>query len=317
MFIELYFFFQKILKKEVSHTMAATASSKSATRSATGTTSSSATVITSFSLNPLTTTFTPAANCAGYYSSNVYMAGPMTSCLPSGANLASTEYFSPGIICPSGYVSACHDTTGVHSITTVTCCPAQSGITLSCANPDPSGAFTTLFCTWVPPSQTAIPITLSDKGQTSTSKVTFTSPEGLNAYGVRMVYQSTDLITSSSTPASKSGTGTATKSSNTSTTSATSGPSSSGLSTSAKIAIAVVIPVVVLAILGALFIWWRRRKQRYDPVRASGDPTKDEPSTTMELSGENEMKRGELPADPGQTTNHVIPVELPTDNYRE
>jgi len=244
-------------------------------------TSSASAVITSFPRVPLTTTFTPPSDCSGiYFSGDIFVIGASTSSLPSSFNTAPTSYFSPGIACPSGYSTACHDTTGVKSITTVTCCPVREDVALSCV-PDPlalRGVFSTLFCTWIAPSPTKLSITLSDNGVTSTSVANVESPGGVNAMGIRMVYQSTDLSSSASTktPASNTATTTSAPSSTKSsppTSSATSSPS--GLSTGAKVAIGVVIPLVVLAVLAGLFFWWRRRSQRYKAVGTAQSPTGD------------------------------------------
>lgn len=62
----------------------------------------------------LTTTFTPPNTCTGaYYSGGVFLLGEGAACKPSGFNDLSTQYFSPGLYCPSGYYTACHDTAGV------------------------------------------------------------------------------------------------------------------------------------------------------------------------------------------------------------
>lgn len=288
------------------------------------TSAAAAVVITSFPLNPLTTTFTPPADCKGFYEKGVFMLDPETSCLPSNAPLKSTAFFSPGIACPSGYVSACHDTRGVASITTVTCCPVHSDITLSCAGHSLSDLWSTLFCTWIAPSSTVIDITASSNGITSTSAATLVSPGGLNAYGVRMVYESTDLPSSTSSKASSQSTNSG-KATSSSSTSPTSSPTStpSGISSGAKIAIGVVIPVLVLAILGAVFLWWRRRHQ-YGAVRNGS------PASAAELH--DQFKTSELPVEakgsnfPGQVKmdsrepqelhNDGMPVELPVDHER-
>ncbi|KAL2021883.1 hypothetical protein VTK56DRAFT_6478 [Thermocarpiscus australiensis] len=227
-------------------------------------------VITSFPTRPLTTTFTPPATCSGIYSSIVGIIDDQPSCMPSGFGRSSTDFFSPGIACPSGYYTACHDTIGVSSITTVTCCPIRGSITLSCADATAlSNVWATLFCTWMaPPDGAPVTLTLSDRGTTSTAVTTMTSPEGLNAYGVRMVYESTDVATTTTTAGSSTSTmqtggvggGSEMTTSPTMPTQSSSG--SGGLSTGGIAAIAVVVPVVVLALLGGLLFWlWRKRKR--------------------------------------------------------
>jgi hypothetical protein len=237
------------------------------------TTSASAVVITSFPLVPLITTFTPPADCSGFYapSDGIYMVDPMTSCLPSGLELASTFYFSPGLICPTGYAEACHDTRGVSTITTVTCCPVRGDVSLSCVDASTLwGDWSTLFCTWIAPSTTSISVTLSsENGITSTNLVTFQAPAGFNAYGVRMVYESSDLA-ALSTESSSSGPKVNPASTPSSIASPT-GPATASKGTSAgSIAAAVVVPVVVLALLGGLFLWRRRQRRRKGDDTAHG-----------------------------------------------
>lgn len=247
-------------------------------------TTASAVVITSFPSVPLTTTFKPSADCSGFYfSHDIFVIDASSSCLPSGFDTNPTSYFSPGIACPSGYSTACHDTTGVSTITTVTCCPVRGDVSLSCV-PNPlslADVWSTLFCTWIAPDTTTLSVTLSSNGVTSTSLGTFVSPGGINALGIRMVYQSSDLSTSTSStskPASNTAqTTSSTSSSSTSSSSPTSTPSS-GLSTGAKAAIGVSIPLAVLAILVGVFLWWRRRSQRYNAV-GTGQPAYHSPTT--------------------------------------
>jgi hypothetical protein len=252
-------------------------------------------VITSFPSIPLTTTFTPpATDCGGVYrprSPDLFIVDNEPSCLPPNFSTSDSSFFySPGIACPSGYWTACHDTAGVSSITTVTCCPTYGAdISLSCV-PNPAqlrGVWETLFCTWIAPaSGTAVRVTLSSNaGRTSTVAETMTSPGGLNAYGVRMVYQASDLeaaASSSSSSASSGAAGSTTSSipnptgggdgsgSGSGSSPATSDDpaasssdsSGGGLSTGAIAAIGVVVPLVVIgaALLG-FALWWRRRKR--------------------------------------------------------
>jgi len=241
-------------------------------------------VITSFPLIPLTTTFTPPGpNCGGIYTPSyppVFIIDNEPSCLPPKFSTSDSSFFySPGIACPSGYWTACHDTTGAASITTVTCCPTYGDISLSCV-PSPlslSEVWSTLFCTWGAPVSPGTVVTLTksaDGGRTSTVTNIVSSPGGINAYGVRMVYEASDLVSASSSAASTASSG---SSSGTGQTSQTAGPtgassgadsgtgsdSGSGLSTGATVAIGVVVPLVVIgaALLG-LALWWRKRKRQ-------------------------------------------------------
>ncbi|KAK1757846.1 hypothetical protein QBC47DRAFT_166086 [Echria macrotheca] len=230
--------------------------------------------ITSFPRIPLTTTFTRSnSDCAGVYlptSSNIFLIQDQLSCLPSGFNTAERSFFSPGIACPSGYWSACHDNTGVSSITTVTCCPTyDADVSLSCLNPATlDGPWKSKFCTWIAGTQTkAIPVTESGGGRTSTVTRTMSGVQGINAYGVRMVYQATDLPSSSTAAAGSSGTGSSSSATPPAgspispSPAAESSSPSSGLSTGAAVGIGVAIPVVVLGLLAALFMLWRKRRR--------------------------------------------------------
>lgn len=290
-----------------------------ATMTTAATTSYTSPIQSSFTANPLTTTFTPPATCTGAYTSGgVYVVGEDDDCKPSGFADASTDYFSPGLACPSGYYTACHDNEGVASITTVTCCPAlDGGVTLGCVTPSTlSDVWATLFCTWIAPADeaTTVSVTLSSGGTTSTVAKTMSSPGGLNAQGIRMVYEASDMSTSSTgstgttsasatATATGTGTGTGTSSSLAATATSTSSGSSdnsSGLSTGATAAIAVVIAVVGIGGIIGVFFWLRKRKQRrehqqqqqYGAVATGGGGTMDykytgryDPANTQELSG--------------------------------
>ena len=219
-------------------------------------------VVTSFAYDPLTTTFSRPQDCNGIYKPEyLYMVDASSTCLPTG--FKTDAYFSPGLICPAGYYSACHDNTGVPSFTTVTCSPVLNmlDITFSCVTTTTrTGVWTTLYCTWVADS-TRLLVTQSSNGVTSTVKEEFRSPGGLNAYGVRMVHQSTDLIATTSATATAPATATVsiTQSALPAQTAAV---LSGGLSVGAKIAIAVVPSVFALAMLAGMLFLWRRRKRR-------------------------------------------------------
>ena len=199
------------------------------------------------------------------------------SCLPSGFATDEKTFFSPGVACPSGYWSACSDSQGARTITTVTCCPVfDNTISLSCHNnPETLGTrWESLFCTWVAPQAGgSVTFTQSSLGPTGTEATTLTPPQGVNAYGIRMVYQSTDLATvgsSSSQTGSQSQTETSTAGSAVSTQPSADTdsdaasrkviPGNSGLSTAATVAIAVVIPVLALLAALGFFLWWRSRR---------------------------------------------------------
>ena len=274
-----------------------------------------AAVVTSFAANPLTTTFSRPDDCNGIYRSGfLSIVDGSSTCLPSG--FKNDAYFSPGLVCPAGYVSACHDHTGVASITTVTCCPALAdlSITMGCVTTSTlKGTFSTLFCTWIAPPKSApahLPITLSGNGVTSTVKAAFASPGGLNAFGVRMVYEASDLATAASADStSADSTSEAVQSASTtihvlgSATSGASQPdtqpgstasiksSSGGLSTGAKVAIGVVVPVVVLAVLAGILFWlWRKRRRGNDEKAAAAAELPSSTTRPVELPGDQQYR---------------------------
>lgn len=260
------------------------------TTNASSTTKSTSTytpfTITSFPRVPLTTTFTPTpTDCSGIYIPTqlaIFLIHDQTTCLPGGFTTAESSFFSPGIACPSGYWSACHDNTGVPSITTVTCCPTfGSDISLSCLNPATlAGPWRSLFCTWTAGAKAkVIGVTDSAGGRTSTTSQTLTGGQGINAYGVRMVYQSSDIISPITT-----GSGEIQSSQNPASSSSPALASgSTGLSTGATVAIAVAIPLAVLALAAGFFFLRRRaaRQQRQDDTAPtiSGEALPPKPQT--------------------------------------
>lgn len=155
-------------------------------------------VITSFPYKPLTTEFVRPDSCAGIYTEDVWMVDGKDGCMPSGFDSNPTQFYSPGFICPKDYTTACHDTAGVSSITTVICCPrVNNDLILSCPQipwPNRRG-WDSYFCTYsgVKGGTAAAMATVSPNGITTTTAVTFSYPEGLNAYGVRLVYQAGDV----------------------------------------------------------------------------------------------------------------------------
>ncbi|PKS08569.1 hypothetical protein jhhlp_004955 [Lomentospora prolificans] len=282
------------------------------------------TVVSSFAENPLTTTFSRPDDC-----SNIYRSGFLSvldiseTCMPEGFSTDPTFYFSPGLVCPSGYVSACHDHTGVESVTTVTCCPVYNDkVTLSCVKTTSlQSVWSTLFCTWIAPEKTSLPIVLSEDQVTSTVMQPFSSPGGLNAFGVRMVYEQSDLESVTDTgilPTNTDGGETEPVKGG--------DGGSSGLSQSAKIAIGVVVPVVVLALIGALFLFWRARRRQRDVAPASQSGQYAQAGQTpygemqqkavniphAELPGTSLTPASELPADSQQSEPVELPVNSPT-----
>ena len=283
------------------------------------------TVVSSFAYNPLTTTFSRPQDCSSIYSSNYLFGIDLSpSCMPSSFTSNDVSfYFSPGLMCPSGYVNACQDHTGVASITTITCCPTfESDVTLSCVTTSTlQGAWSTLFCTWIAPGipGTSLPVVTVNNGITSAVEEGFTSAGGLNAFGVRMVYQSSDLETTSSTSSLSPTTGSRTTTVTTSSASGSGTPGtvavggSSGMSSGAKIAVGVVIPVVVLALIGGLCWFWRR--QRGANTNNSNIPGKE---SRQELPGHPTIVQGPPGELEGDSRMYNSAVELPPtgDTYQ-
>ncbi|KAG6368312.1 hypothetical protein INS49_002517 [Diaporthe citri] len=282
-------------------------------------------ILSSFPLDALTTTFTPPASCSGVYSSGgVAVIDADLACLPQGFTSLSTNYFSPGIQCPAGYVTACNDNAGVSSITTVTCCPYRGDITLGCVTPSTlGGVWETLFCTWIAPeSGTTVSITLEEGGTTSTTAVSMTSPGGINALGVRMVYQSSDRgrvgdVHGDIHRPNKHGHG-------------------AGLSTGVTVAIAVIIPLVVIAVAAGLFFFIRKRKQAQQGQKpgegAAGLPHDYSktgysavapgaggysPAPPSEVSGVGAYGVRNQQQELVELGQQEAPVELPAQHYRD
>jgi len=128
---------------------------------------------------------------------------------------------------------------------------------MSCVDPATlDGGWVNQYCTWTA-GNSRIPIEVVQVSGGSTSRMfkTLLGGDGINALGVRMVHQATDLP--SSVPAS------------TSSPSPTSLPTQetpplpgSGLSLGATVAIGVTVPVVVLAMLMGLLMFWRKRRRK-------------------------------------------------------
>lgn len=252
--------------------MAATATA-TPSMSSTSTNTYSSIVVTSFPFNPLTTQFAAPTYCDAIYNGNIFMVDPQEDCLPPSHPKQETAFYSPGYVCPKGYMTAKIDNKGARSITTVTCCPYRSDIILSAVDPATlAGQWAGLFCTWIAPDGTRIDIVHTAGTRTWIQQEYVTSPGGVNAYGVRMVYQSTDLESAIEPTASANNTG------NTTIHDAQSG--SPGLSKEDSIAVAAVVPVVVLALVaGALFWWWRKRQaSKYNRVNENGAPSNQTPN---------------------------------------
>ncbi|KAL6695820.1 hypothetical protein J3F84DRAFT_315488 [Trichoderma pleuroticola] len=268
-------------------------------------------VVTSFPFNPLTTTFTRPADCDGIFASS-FLSGIdfSTSCLPKGFHTDEISYFSPGLVCPTGYYSACHDNIGAKRITTVTCCPTfGTDLSLSCVTASTlRSVWSTLFCTWIAGDATSLPMTVSDNGITSTVTRTFSGREGLNAFGIRMVYQKTDTETTTMATTTKHTQTTGTRSGGPAkSTGPDSGDSSGGLSSGAKAAIGagVAVPIVVVGLAVGLFFWWWRKRKQYNKVQMSHT------TPPTELHNQSRSTPSELASEGGMMNKPFYVAEVP------
>ncbi|KAI0100747.1 hypothetical protein GGR51DRAFT_343553 [Nemania sp. FL0031] len=205
----------------------------------------------------------------GYY---YLLQGPVeqTSCYPSGYNAASTQYYSPAR-CPTGFTSACQSTNiaGTVSETVVTCCPTQADYscqttleyvwqsTLGCATDVDTATSTTWTVTQVTDGTTSV-----------TTSPGFTG--GMNAYGIKVGFQSTDFRSTTTTTTKKTTTKATTTARTTKATTTSTGTHSSSSSsktkkkkTSGGVIAGIVIGVIagVAAIAAVIFALVRKRNK--------------------------------------------------------
>lgn len=210
---------------------------------------------------PLTTTFTPPPDCLASLtvSAGDLLLGADTSCRPSGAGkYYNTQFFSPGLICPSGWTSVTATTVTVGSATETraTCCPSLGHISFSGETRMYAAASLGFGCTaWIYGPITALVLTGSTNYPTTILGYTGPTYATVRAEIVQIAYQASDLRSSSASSSAPP-------------TSAASSPaptgfdSPSGLSTAAKVSMGVAIPVVVFAALALGFFIIRRRKTK-------------------------------------------------------
>ncbi|CAG7923479.1 unnamed protein product [Penicillium olsonii] len=229
---------------------------------------------------PLTTTFTPASECLNdlWLFESVYTVQDSTSWSTRWANLGPEDtkrclppgwepstFYSPGLVCPTGWAMAPGSTINDNGETTATCCPVyqpssltftQRSLTSGPARPWHS----TEACAFGAP--TDIPYTYTatpGHGSKTTIYATATArKDGWNAYGIELRWKATDLtsissiyvpsITSSATPQ---------------TTTQQQPEESSTLSTGAKAGIGIGAAIGgILVILAIGFLIIRRRKSK-------------------------------------------------------
>ncbi|TKA69104.1 hypothetical protein B0A55_08853 [Friedmanniomyces simplex] len=268
--------------------------------------SSTATSPTSGVLGPLTTTFTApdwctvnvaqcedtcsvawmSQSCATFGATNAY------ACAPSTTEGAPSPYwgfaYSPGLVCPSGLVTACEATYGHSSTwtpfpamasgeTAAVCCPSGYGcpdspygvctsyvsapatfFVVSCETGSASGS--SGAPTYITLPQTVTPTTAAF----TTVSAAVVSTWLLSANAVQLRWQSTDLPSPT----------TASTISPVNTTTQSTASSHPGLSTGAEAGIGVGVGVAGVALLVGLLVWGlRRRKGRVaSPISPSNAP---------------------------------------------
>jgi hypothetical protein len=214
---------------------------------------------------PLTTTFTPPADCTGNVRLGLWPPNPSTSpsspygvnsygvlrtpetCTPPRITTSTTwglktelyEYYSPGI-CPSGFTTAitpvlsCAATPLRPSETAVFCCRSGYSVTPRSDN--------VLLCTSTLTKPTLV--TIEARGSDITATITPTVPIEVLDNPVYLIVAGA-LAQSTSAGEAES----------------TSSLSGSGLSKDAKIAIGVAVPIVVIAIAATtgFYVFFRRR----------------------------------------------------------
>ncbi|KAI0007537.1 hypothetical protein F4779DRAFT_591690 [Xylariaceae sp. FL0662B] len=260
------------------------------------------------SLGPLTTSFTPPADClastALYWvntaSTSYWLHGKpyQSSCFPANYSPYQDQYYTPGV-CPGGYTQACGSLTSSGSalMTRTTCCPEGDyicapssssysddwGPTLGCMsifNTDLKTRFTTIADSTLAGSETA--------GEETTVK----PPGTIMAYGIVVENSITTTTVAANTaawtgrppwanrgswdgahwstaPSTPTPSGISETAPPTSTASPSS-PSTAGLSTGAAVGIGVAAGVGVLGLASAIAsMFWHRRRKRLAAQSAS------------------------------------------------
>ncbi|KAI1329186.1 hypothetical protein F5Y16DRAFT_114286 [Xylariaceae sp. FL0255] len=239
-------------------------------------------------LGALTTPFVQPASCSLSLSYNFkyfthspsyyLLQGPLdqTSCLPSGYDGSSNQYFSPGV-CPLGYTAACTDksTVGSATETIYTCCPTQYQYdcqilptnqlyvwqsTQACTITSDSNGFSIYSDLVVVTDNSVIGVT--------TSLANFKG--GMNAYGVEVRFKSGDDITTSSIGSqlpTTSGSGSCSQTltlplQTVTETISGQGQKGAGLSTGTAAGIGVASGVSVIALIGAAIFFWLGIRER-------------------------------------------------------
>ncbi|PSR81526.1 hypothetical protein BD289DRAFT_36277 [Coniella lustricola] len=297
------------------------------------TTVTSGTVVATETIYPLTTTFVPPAACSGIQwddTSAMWVVNEFDSstCLPTGFMLSEASYFSPGLVCPSGYYTACE--VAAASTTTVTCCPVVSGLSLTCKQTISELNWSSQWCTWsAGPDDTT---TITATSNATTLNVGFSSADGINAWAVRLVYQASDLVTTTTSSSSSgsaaatgnsgssNGTPAATDTASASTAAAAAAASSSttspatassSLSTGAAAGIGITVAVLGIAAIGGAFLCWRRRRKNNNN---NGGANSRQPPNLLPSELESRNQMAEMYTEPPEL--YTQPPELHTQSSR-
>ncbi|KAI2616293.1 hypothetical protein GGR54DRAFT_239257 [Hypoxylon sp. NC1633] len=236
------------------------------------------------SLGPLTTSFTPPADCltstAIYWvntaSTFYWLHGqPMqSSCFPDNYSPYQNQYYSPGV-CPDGYTKACESQTtsgASFTATHATCCPRGNFV---CAQTSDSYSYPwgpTLGCQSVFRASTEIAFIKIDGtpsgGETPGTPRKLAPPGTVMAYGVAIQNSATTTTTTATTSdSSTSQTQTHTSdpivASETATAQAD-GTSSGGIGAGGAAGIGIAAAVGIAGLSGAILwmIWSRRQEMR-------------------------------------------------------
>ncbi|KAI0830915.1 hypothetical protein F5Y06DRAFT_204798 [Hypoxylon sp. FL0890] len=242
------------------------------------------------SLGPLTTSFTPPADCTAssalYWvktSSTFYWLHGLpgqSSCFPDNYSPSLNQYYSPGV-CPVGYTRACESaSSGASNVgtTRATCCPEGDYVCASTSSSYDYPWGPTLGCMSVYRVDTEMSFTTIDGtlngDKEAGAPTSVRAPGTIMAYGVviqNSVTSTGDDVTGVSS-GSVSNSGIASEAmSSTPTTEApqsNSGSGSAGLSSGAAAGIGVATSFGIMAIGGAILwmFWLRRRKRKREIV---------------------------------------------------
>ncbi|KAI0852114.1 hypothetical protein F5Y00DRAFT_207366 [Daldinia vernicosa] len=296
------------------------------------------------SLGPLTTTFTPPADCVA--SSALYWVNTastfywlhgrpgQSSCFPDDYSPYQNQYYSPGV-CPSGYTRACESiSTQDDTIvaTRATCCPQGN---YECAATSSSYSYPwgpTLGCMSVYRVNTQTTFTTIDGtingDEEAGSVISLFAPGTIMAYGV-VIQNSPATTTAEETttvPVSSSLSDKSAPASETSpsiSTTAEAQPDSDGgvkLSAGAAAGIGIGAAFVVLA-LGAAVLWmfWsRRRKRRQEAAELQAQPSTIGPSNWSSTTWGAPPYTQPYTQPPVMQPNWPPPSEMPNQHgYKE